>query len=154
MNFFIFNRKTLSLKLERQECVSRCYCTERHERERARIQDYDKSNKENRKDYNLNYNIRNKEHKREGWREYYKLQVDSKKKYNRNYYIRKKIATRCCSNYSPRDVHSWKSREEVRSFFDAIAPGLGVSKFSDWYRIARFQIDDQGGICLDCIFLN
>lgn len=48
------------------------------------------------------------------------------------------------NDYSPH-MFSWKTSDQVRAFFDSIAPRLQITDPTDWYRISRSQILELGG---------
>jgi hypothetical protein len=103
------------------------------------------------KEYELN---RNKEKRSESKRQYcirshdkvletkrrsyyrYRHRISDEKK---RLYLRNHASP---ESYAPRSRvgKSWKSPEQVRAYFDAIAGRLAIGCYDDWYRISRLQI--------------
>jgi hypothetical protein len=47
------------------------------------------------------------------------------------------------SNHKP--IKSWKSPELIRNFLESIKQELGISEYTDWYRVSRSLVDKFGG---------
>lgn len=82
-----------------------------------------------RTEHDRRYRARNTERARESVRQHYLRNLDNP------------------SAYHPRttDAYSWKSPALVRQYFETIGKSLSIVQLTDWYRISRRQIDEQGG---------
>jgi hypothetical protein len=103
---------------------------------------FGRRNKQKKKEYDYHYRLRHLSKKRDYFHDYCRQNEEKV----RNYRVESKDG--CINTSALRSLKSWKSPEEVRMFFEIVSRSLRISSYSDWYRIARSQIELFGGMII------
>lgn len=154
---------------KRSRLLLRGFCTKELDAGQDSKREYDRRyyllNKDKKGSLVKQYHLRNKDKISAAKRDYYILNKSDLAKANRSYHARNADRVRELKRefyvrhrdhdnlaaYHPRTVdqlrlRSWRTPEQVREFFDSIAPRLQIAHHADWYRVSRELICELGGM--------